>query len=42
MEGNNSEDDEEYEEDEDLLETEDLKAERRLLELLNRGDDDED
>jgi hypothetical protein len=42
MEGNNSEDDEEYEEDEDLLETEDLKAKRRLLELLNRGDDDED
>ena len=42
MEGNNSEDDDEYEEDEDLLETEDLKAKRRLLELLNRGDDDED
>jgi hypothetical protein len=42
MEGNNSEEDDEYEEDEDLLENEDLKAKRRLLELLNRGDDDED
>jgi hypothetical protein len=42
MEGNNSEEDDEYEEDENLLENEDLKAKRRLLELLNRGDDDED
>lgn len=42
MEVNNSEDEDEYEEDDDLLETEDLKAKRRLLELLNRGDDDED
>ena len=39
---NNSEDEDEYEEDEDPMETEDLKAKRRLLELLNRGDDDED
>lgn len=38
----NSEEDDEYEEDEYPMETEDLKAKRRLLELLNRGDDDED
>jgi hypothetical protein len=37
-----SEDDDDYDEDEDPVETEDLKAKRRLLELLNRGDDDED
>lgn len=43
MEGlNHSEDDDDYEEYEDPVETEDLKAKRRLLELLNRGDDDED
>jgi hypothetical protein len=37
---NSGDEEEDYEEDDDPLETEDLKAKRRLLELLNRGDDD--